>query len=382
MDEKILKKFYFENNVFSFLLVCVALTTVSAIWQYNTIASLLIAINFIITTILTFSVLLKNMDKYLVLLWFGIAVVSFLAVFVSGEKITFEYLKLWIMFMSTINLFYWVASIKVTKIMVNNLFLCATAVAFMFVVAFYYGLGYGNSKLPDYLTFGMSNPNITAIYLLNVFLCLVVSLDFTGKKRVKLIRIILGCFMVYFILKTEARACMLGVVACLFLKVFGIKKYNKKFNFFMIILPLVFAIIYMEIIDMSIMELFEFAESKGKGLDSRVPIWQKVFKTIKENPFLGNYKTGGNLHNMHLAIMSTYGSFVAVGVIVFLNYIINDIGVKMEEKYQYMGLFAFYAVIVSGCFEATLFTGSQGMYVLSTGLLMVSKYTLEEEKRT
>ena len=145
------------------------------------------------------------------------------------------------------------------------------------------------------------------------------------------------------------------------------------------IFPLIFVFIYLELINTDIANIFEFINSDGKSLTSRVRIWEESIYIIRKNLLFGNYFYGsGNRHNTHLMILTSFGIFTFTLVIIYLNRVINYIGTYIREKYQMISLYAFYAVILMGTFEAALFSGSQGMYVFSGAFLMVAKYLKKE----
>ncbi len=201
------------------------------------------------------------------------------------------------------------------------------------------------------------------------------------KKLTKIIYLMLSTAILIFIWITEARSCIIAAILFIILKFIPYDKYNRQFTFMVILFPLIFAIVYLVIINNSeIRGYLEFAESEGKTLTSRVAIWERAIDIIKDNLILGNYNkatdgTGmGQLHNIHLDTLAAYGIPTFITMIIFLNKIVNTIGENIKEKYQLTGVYAFYAVIIAATFEAALFSGSQGVYVFSGVFLMIAKY--------
>ncbi len=369
-----------ESFLFSLQLVCVVLNVFSAIWQISAITSAIIVLSFGITAVLAFITVANKNNKYTVLLWLLIVILSYISMTKGRISVGFEYMKNWIMFITTINLYFWVYAAKVDGEMVKRILICGLVTAGIFILGFLAGRTRANPKLPTLVTFGMSNPNLTGIYLLNVFLCVFIATKFLNKKFLRFVCYIICAMLFYFILLTEARSCILASIACILLSFLPNRKYSKLLTFIIVIIPLVFAFLYLELIDTNIVEIFGFMESEGKSLTSRVYIWKEALYIIKKNLFLGNYYYGsGNRHNTHLMILAAFGIFTFTVVIIYLNRIINYIGTFVFQKYQYIALYAFYAVILMGAFEAALFSGSQGMYVFSGAFLLIAKYIQKDK---
>ncbi len=366
-----------DETLFTLQLMCVMLVTFCEVWQIGGLDEIALILNFAVAAVLAVSAIMKKSDSRAVYLWLSIVLISMFSVlFTIEEKINFEYIKTWLMFMITISLYFWVSVVNVTKKMIKRFFTAGVLVALLFVVTYLAGKAYNSSNpYVIYANFGLTNTNLAGIYLLNIFLCIIIFVDFLDRKRLRTVFYCLSGILFYFIYLTQSRACLIAAVACLLLKLFGFKKYNSKMTFIVVLFPLIFVIVYMWMIDTNIIEIFEFAAGTGKKLDSRVSIWTRLINTIRHNVLFGNYRQEhGNGHNIYLSVLASYGTIVFTILIVFLNSIVNKIGISINEKYQYMALCAFYAVIISGSFEAALFTGSQGMYVFSGGFLMVAKY--------
>lgn len=379
-DKKVTKTEKLENILFTLQLVCVVVNVFSAIWQIHSITSAIIAISFLITAALAFITIANKNDKNTVVLWVFIAVMSYMSVSYTGSDISFSYLKSWIMFMTTINLYFWVYAVEVKDTMIKKVFLCGVLTAILFIVGFLAGRSKANSEMPNLVTFGLTNPNLAGIYLLNVFLCMFILTKFLHSKFLKFICFAICVALVYFIWLTGARSCIIATVACLALSFGNNKKYSKFINFMMLIFPLIFVFIYLKVIDTDFMELFGFMVSEGKTLTSRVDIWQRALYIIENNIFFGNYIHGaGNRHNTHLMILAAFGVVVFAFVMIYLNRIVNYVGSFIREKYQFIALYAFYSIILMGTFEAALFSGSQGMYVFSGAFLLIAKYINEDK---
>ena len=305
-----------ENLLFSLQLVCVVINVFCAIWQINAVTSSIIAVSFIITAILAFITIANKNNKYTVVMWIFIALLSYLSVSNGVSGISFSYMKEWIMFITTINLYFWVYAAKINDKMIKRIFICGAITALIFMVGFAAGRTNANPLLPQYVTFGLSNPNLAGIYLLNVFLCIYILTKYLKKKFLKFICYASCGILFYFIWLTEARSCIVAAIACIFLNFLPLRKYSKFMTFLIIIFPLAFTFIYMKLADSDMLNIFKFMETEGKTLTSRVYIWEETLYVIKKNILLGNYYLGsGNRHNTHLMILAAFGIFTFTLVI-------------------------------------------------------------------
>ncbi len=364
-----------ESFLFSLQLVCVVISAYCGIWQIDKVMSILIAASFFITALLAFITIINDNNKYTVLIWIFIFLLSFFSMSHGRPDFDFEYMKEWIIFMSTINLFFWVYSTNVSDAIIKKIFICGVMTAGIFILAFLMDRAKANSEIPDLVTFGLSNPNMTGIYLLNVFLCIFILTRFVKRRFFKIVFYALCGILFYFIYLTMARSCIIAAIVCLVLSFLPKKKYSSFLTFLIMIFPLIFVFIYLKCIDTDIAYMFEFMETEGKTITSRVKIWEYVLKIIENNIFLGNYYLGsGNKHNTHLMLLSAFGLPTFSLVIIFFCRILNHVGQFIKSKYQFVALYAFYAIIIMGTFEAALFSGSQEMYVFSGAFLLIAKY--------
>lgn len=369
-----------ESFLFSLQLVCVVVNVFSAIWQIDAITSAIITVSFCITAALAFITISNKNNKYTVILWLSIVIFSYVSVTNGKSSVSFNYIKEWIMFITTINLYFWVYTAKIEKKMIRGIFLCGVITAAIFIVAFLAGRAKSNPRMPQLVTFGLSNPNLAGTYLLNVFLCIYIMTKFISKKYFRFFCYVICAILFYFIWLTEARSCIIATVICVALSFLSNKKYSRILTFIVIIFPLFFVFIYLKLIETNVVNIFEFMAHEGKSLKSRVLIWEETIYIIKNDFLLGNYLYGsGNRHNTHLMILAAFGVFTFSLVIIYLNRVINYIGTYIREKYQLISLYAFYAVILMGTFEAILFSGSQGMYVFSGAFMMIAKYIQKDK---
>ncbi len=358
---------------FALLTLCTVLTVYSAIWGKPEIESMCLPISLGITTVLALTAFVKKTDYLVVLFWLASIILSYISVTYSVPSLEFKYLKYWIMLVCTLNLFFWVFSTNISSKMIKSLFVATLLVTLLFVMAYLSGKTYVN-EYAKLASFGFYNPNMAGIYLLSIFLLLLIWMHHFSSIKIKATLFLLAIFIFYLLWLTETRSCIIASITCILLNALSRKKYNKITSFLVLLVPIIFVVIYMNLIDTETIHFFDFMTSEGKTLTSRQWIWERAIKIICNNPITGNHLIGaGNRHNTHLTLLAGYGSIVFVLVIWFINRILNLIGEKITEKHQYTAIYAFYAIIIMGTFEAALFSGSQGMYVFCGGLLMMAK---------
>ncbi len=367
------------NSIFVLEVVCVFLAVFSTVWEVNNVASLVISGNFILIAMLIFTTITSNVNKKAMFIWLGVIFLSYIAMVSASYTVSFDYMKKWIMFISTISFLYWILISEVNEMMIKSLHICGVALGVMFVVAYFAEKGLPiEGYMSGALTFNLGNPNMTGMTLLNVFLCVWQARDYVKNSLLKFVYLVLLGVLIYFIWLTKARSCIIAVLFFLVMNAFARNKYHPSLTFWIVIFPLIFAIVYLAYIDSPIADYFDFMVSEGKSLTSRVIIWENCFKIIKDNPIFGQYYDElmgmGQRHNIHLDVLVGYGISTFLIYIWFFNMVINDIGKKVKYDYQMTGILAFYSVLISGIFEAALVSGSQGMYILSCGFLMMAKF--------
>ncbi len=371
-----------EGTLIDFLvrLECITVFAiyVFTIFEQETLTSLCIALNFLIITAMTAMSFFGKGETKIFFIWFFTVGISLLSVIVTGYALSFGYMKKWIMFASTVNMFFWVSNSEMSEPMIKDLKKTAVAIALLLIFAYVTGKTGESNSFQGALTFNFTNPNFTAISILPVcFYMFILASEHRTKLR-GVLYLGLAAVLAWFVWETTARACMMAMIAFLILLIF-VRKYSRALTFVVVIFPLVFAILYIRLLDTEVMQWFEFLESEGKELNSRERIWAYVFSIIERNPIWGNYyiATGGsglaNLHNIHLDTIASYGTIVFAFTIGIMLTVVNKIG-EGVRKWGMVGISAFYAIILSGTFEASLFSGSQGVYFLVGGFLMMAKY--------
>lgn len=371
--------------ILEFMLAC--LTACSVMLGAASLASLAIAVN-IILVVAIFSMAvassksIKSLNFGLVLLMFAL---SFVGIFYNAKNgVSFEYIKKWLMFNCTVMLYYSVCEIPVVTTRVVKAYwgsgvVLTLCMFYMYFTGRHYPIAGG-------ITLNFPNPNFTGICVLSVFLTMFSLYGFVEKRQTKILLIGVLAILAYLIYLTAARACMISALFFIFAVALYRGKYRQWVSWFIVLFPLLFALLYMAvIINASVQEDLAFAESEGKTVTSRFTVWSSAFDDVRENPLLGRYVGQSNLHNTHLDTMAAFGIPVLLFLTAFLASILQNIGRQATKPHQLNAIFGFYAIIISGTFEAAMFSGSQGMYAMAAGLLLVAKYqgqtTVDESVR-
>lgn len=306
----------------------------------------------------------------------------------AGASFSFSYIKKYIMFCCTIMFF--AATIKIeitnkTRCFFEYIYLCVGAfLVFMYCIQ-NREMHILNGYYSNYLTFRFTNPNLTALF----FACMIMFLVVVSfqEKRVfwKCILLATAVAEIIFLYQTRSRNCMLAIAVflCLALLQFLKKKELKLKNWMLWLIavaPLLFAIIYIEIIHNPLFtKLFSFAVSEGKGLDSRIFIWRNAFSAFAASPIFGAYFQISNgtgvfqLHNTHVDILTSYGFIVLMLVCVFLHGLMGSMQKKSRSREHSIALIGFACAVLLGVGEAAVFSGGLGIYLFAGVFLLTQK---------
>lgn len=304
-------------------------------------------------------------------------VISFFHIVTQTTTVSFEYYKKLIMFACTVLFVPYVVHMKVNKRMVDTILGINIIVALLYVAL--YAVGY-RTEYGHGLTMNFPNPNQLGLFLLQSVLYVLLGMFYYKTRTARVLLFVLGCFLLYMIDLTNARSCLIAVAA--FLAVLFFVLLTKKrpmlspfWSFMLLMVPLFFAILYMFLYNRGVLGNFNFMDtSDGKVVTSRVSVWQSAFTLIKQNFLFGTYIGIDQRHNTHLDILSTYGFLPFVLFMSVLFGGLRIISEREHDAFSCLSIWAFYAVILMGTFEAALVSGSTGMHILSFGFLILVKY--------
>ena len=303
-------------------------------------------------------------------------------------QVNFNYFKKLIMFISAIAFFHILDSNEIEGIEQKVALRFGLAITFIFPIA-YFALNI-RTLLGRYLTMGFTNPNFTAIWILHGFLFAAVAFFKSERTRIKALLAIVGIALLYIATLTLNRAIWVSIVMFALLVLLGITKkfigLNKTIITILVIIPIAFVVVYHSLLSNSLFrQTFSFMVSEGKGLASRMFMWDFAAEKLRRGWMIGDYSgisygTGvSQMHNTHLDVLCSYGIVPFVLFIIIMRRIIISVSTNVKTFSQHVSLCAFLSIILFGIFEASLFSGCTGLNYLTGVFLMLSKESRRRE---
>lgn len=338
---------------------------------------------------------LKN-DNVLDILTVAIILFSLISVIITCESLTFSYFNNWLMFVAVFLYFSVCLKIKLEEKTIRTLFRINRFLSISCVLA-YILIGsnafYVTNTGVKYLKFDFYNPNVLAIFLFCIVSTIVLYYTYYQVKF-KCIREIAWIFLfVFLIYKTLSRTSLISIVFLIIISiVFARKRHyyipnNKTFNFIVAVMPLLFAGLYMAVIDnIEQNGLLAFLVSEGKGLDSRVYVWNYAFELFKSSPIFGSYgyiltsAEFSQMHNSHINVLVLYGGIVFVLVVVFLFVLLQKMTSFTKGKANSLAIWVFILCLILGSGEAILFSGGLSFYLMVGQFLLLGNADIEEKE--
>ena len=320
---------------------------------------------------------------------FLIIAMSFITTLAGAPSfMTFSYYKKYLIFISTLILIFICISIPVDKKKVDFIFAINLIMGFLYIAAY---LFLPKTYFAGGLTFQFSNPNETAIWILNTWLFCFLAIFYYKKTSAKVCFVLLSVFLFYFILLTRARTTLITALIFIAISLFvWLKKrikFGALFSTLLMSFPILFVAVYMWMVNSGAIKWFSFLTAEGKTLTSRYGVYRYALEHFAQHPLVGDYYgisegTGvSQLHNTHVDILASFGIVVFALFLFYLIRAFMSAAKEAQTKFQTLGLTAFAVVIIMGFGEAALFSGSMGMYILSCSLLLVARYRGADEKQ-
>lgn len=321
---------------------------------------------------------------------FGILIVSFLCVLINSfsdnANFSFNGMKNYFMFCSTIIFMFLMLNIKTNKetaerILVINLFIAAL-----------YPIG--NRFLPQEeierltvgITLNFANPNLTAMWILQSLLYLSLAFLILKSKFLKVVAAVIFIMDLELLQQTNARNSIIALFLFAVICVLIVIKQNPHFSKWLIaivnILPTVFLFTYLKFIGpISQSGKFDFLINEGKELTSRVEIWEKNLAKIENCWLIGSYYgAAGNTHNAHLVILGSFGAITLLLTLYFIFKLCCLTNKQCKTKKNLYCLAAFFAVIFMGIGEGALFSGAMGIYIMACGYIYLARCSFEKSE--
>ena len=245
-----------------------------------------------------------------------------------------------------------------------------------------------NGKLTTYLTFGFTNPNLTGLFLVCLYMLETYRLFTKENVWRKLAHVIMAVALAWFVIASRSRNCLLALLmytaicAWLIFKGHDKMRITKAVALGIAVLPALFVLVYVTLVHSEwVMDAFSFLVDEGKLLDSRTRIWLQALEQIKQSPIIGAYSqisngTGtGHMHNSHLDMASSYGIPVLCMTIVLLYRYLYQRGRSYTDKKGYTYIWGFACAVMLGIGEAALVSGGMGIYVFMGTFLLLTPNT-------
>lgn len=307
---------------------------------------------------------------------------------IHNAGVSFSYLKKAIMCSMTLLFFqtaYRLSIDKETSLFIDRTVDCLVLYLMWMYCTHHFQMFWMNGRQSVYLTFRMSNPNLTGMYLACLYALELYRIFNNQKFFLKLVRIGMAAFLLVCVFQTQSRNALLVVLiftaVCLWLVFRGFKRMNlgRLASGLIAAIPALFVAVYLLVIDAPwFNELLSFLVGEGKGLDSRVDIWGPAIEALKDSPLIGAYYTvsGGTgssqMHNSHLDIAASYGIPVLVLVCVLLQRYLYQRGRRYNKKEDYICIMGFASILMLGIGEGGLFAGGLGIYIFVGAFLLLA----------
>ncbi len=360
----------------------IAITTV---FEKENLTSIMFYLSFAVTLVAFLFMIsgrpLPRSETRVLLLLVLIAALGVVSVFTVS--ISFNYIKKFIIYMTTLVSFYIFSRAVVRRETVRLLLLCNLAVSLCFLLRSRAAGAYDDDRLVLFF----SNPNFTGIWLFMSVLLLVYSVFWFSNKLLKALLAADAIALSYMCYQTESRNIWFALV---YLAVFVLvsilskkKRYSKKLLFAVAIFPLVFAFLYLSFDSGSLLGQLadRYLVSDGKDLDSRVGIFKRALEYVRNYPIFGAYRyvddgSGSfQLHNSHLDVWAAYGSVGLVLFISFLYSVLKHTNSHLQNTVSMIGMAGFMCMLMLGQGEASLYSTGMGMYVFVSSFLLLANHS-------
>lgn len=301
---------------------------------------------------------------------------------ISRGQLSFAYWKKGIMFAMTLLFFGAVSRLWVDAGTVRFVHLVAELLTATFAAMFLlqreqmYLL---NGVRSAYLTFGFSNPNLATMFLSMLYMLHLCRLLADGKWR----HGAWAAVLLFFVVETGSRNALLAVTMVTVWALWIRKRESVRIGGLtsgvIAWMPMMFSAVYMAVVSSERVRLaLQFLSGEGKGLGSRVEVWQRAWSTIAASPLLGAYHaisdgTGlSQMHNSHLDLGASYGLTVLILVCMLLR--------RWLRGGRNIYILGFAGALLLGIGEAAVFSGGLGIYIFAGSFLLLAKGEQDENR--
>ena len=288
---------------------------VSQVLGASSLASALFYLTFAISALLWLCTLIERVEPIDLVALVTIVVASANVLINSALTMTpmsFDYLKKLMIFACTIIFLAACVKVKIPGRTLRLVPYMALGVGLVLVASYVLR----NSRMhllggfrSSYLTFGFTNPNLTALFLACFIMML--ALEGMGAKRLwrKAVFFAFAGVELVFLNETQSRNALLAIAVFVIVSVLvaalGPERIvlHRWLYAFVSVFPLLFVGAYMAFVgNEDLMQAFSFLSGEGKGLGSRTRIWQDALDRFWESPMVGAYSqlsNGSGMSQMH-----------------------------------------------------------------------------------
>ncbi len=355
---------YFTDNVILILAICVVLSFLCQIFKFKTPVNIIYIIS-----------LLGVMSCYALSGCFNIitlAITAFIGCASIVNGFMFNEMDYYTHVLITLCIFICIEVGSNVKISIGTFKTIARMfliTSIILLIAYY--LGPLKRTYFDYtigsISLNFNNPNAAGLWLTCIFILLLYSsFLFTGYKQILYIGVALAILPI--VVATQSRnsflACLFFMAGVIATKFFKIKKVPDWVLAVLAVLPLIVFFVYMFVI----IENIDFWEnllkinSIDKGLGTRRSIWQKVVDDAGRCFLFGQYPDYYNsqMHNSLLTLFCRFGAPTTALACVSIYKALKN----LQENSSFYAALSLGAIFFTGCFEASVFVGIAGMYLM------------------
>ena len=371
------------SSIFLIMLSMLPLIQLSKVLRLISLESALFSFTFILLICCLIALFLRNPMlgiRYFICVWMVILALS--AALYSIYDLSFTYFYKVFIFITTILCILFVTQYPLEYRNLHWIYRISMIQSLIFAFAYVTNRTYPYGILSS-ITFGFTNPNFTGMWLLHlicinmVYVCKKVS---QKKYSPAIFAFAITALDLYFIVLTDSRSSLMGVVLLLIGALLNLKK--KRFFHIPHVLaasiPGIVAAIYLMLVNSGAISIFGAFSAAGKELTSRVEIWNEGFNAISDSPIFGAYydvlfhMSSSQLHNIYIDTAATFGIPMAIAFFWFINDVLKTVASKVHSLQQNMAYWGFCAILFVGSFEASLVSGGTGMYIMSCALLVLA----------
>ncbi len=355
---------FFSDNVILFFALCVVASFLCQIFKVTAPVNIL----YIVSLLMVLGCYLGSgyVTKMTMLLTMLIALASCINGFRSNTMDYYTHVLI------TLDIFICIevsANVKISVDTFRKIAGMFLITAIILLVMYYFGplkttyFGYNH----DSVCLNFTNPNAAGLWLVCIFILVLYS-SFLFKGLWRMLYTVVAFGILPIILATQSRnsffACIFFIVGLVVTRGFRIKKVPKWILAVLTVLPLLVFAFYMFVVieNKQVWEDVFSITAIDKGIGTRQRIWQKVIDDFGQCFLLGDYYEYYNsqMHNSLLTIFCRFGAPVTALSCVSIYRALRN----LQEKSSFYAALSLAAIFFTGCFEASVFVGIAGMYLM------------------